>query len=43
MALLTDVSTEAARSVVQRIDERLVHEATEPEAARLMKSTFLLA
>ncbi len=34
---------EPARAVVQRIDERLVREATEPEAARLMSSTFLLA
>jgi hypothetical protein len=43
MALLADIPPEAARSVLQRIDERLVREATEPEAARLMSSTFLLA
>jgi predicted transposase YdaD len=43
MALLADVPPEAARTVLQRIDERLVREATEPEAARLMNSTLLLA
>jgi hypothetical protein len=43
MALLADVPPEAARSVLERIDERLVREASEPEAARLMSSTFLLA
>ena len=43
MALLADIPPEAARSVLRRIDERLVREATEPEAARLMSSTFLLA
>jgi hypothetical protein len=43
MALLADVPPAAARSVLERIDERLVREASEPEAARLMSSTFLLA
>ena len=43
MALLADIPPEAARSVLQRIDERLVREATEPEAARLINSTFQLA
>jgi len=43
MALLADIPPEAARTVVQRIDERLVREATEPEAARLISSTYLLA
>jgi predicted transposase YdaD len=42
MALLADAPPEAARSVVQRIDERLSQDATEPEAARLIKSTMLL-
>jgi hypothetical protein len=43
MALLADIPPEAARTVLQRIDERLVLEATEPEAARLINSTLLLA
>jgi predicted transposase YdaD len=43
MAMLSDVTPEDARSVLERIDDRLVREATEPEAARLMSSTFLLA
>ncbi len=43
MALLADLPPEAARSVIQRIDNRLIREATDPEAARLMSSTFLLA
>jgi predicted transposase YdaD len=43
MAMLPDVPIEAARTVLERIDERLVREATEPEAVRLMSSTFLLA
>jgi hypothetical protein len=43
LALLADAPPEAARSVIQRIDERLGREALEPEAARLMNSTFLLA
>lgn len=43
MALLADLPPEAAHSALQRIDDRLVREATEPEAARLMTSTFLLA
>jgi hypothetical protein len=43
MAILSDVAPEAARSLLQRIDDRLVREATGPEAARLMSSTFLLA
>jgi hypothetical protein len=43
MALLADVPPESARTVLQRIDERLIREATEPEAARLINSTLLLA
>jgi hypothetical protein len=43
MALLADIPPEAARKVLQRIDERLGREATQPEAARLMSSAFLLA
>jgi predicted transposase YdaD len=43
MALLADIPPEATQSTLQRIDERLVREATEPEAARLMSSTLLLA
>lgn len=43
MVLLADVPPEAAWAVLQRIDERLSGEATEPEAARLMSSTLLLA
>ena len=43
LALLADAPPEAARAVIQRIDERLGREALEPEAARLMNSTFLLA
>jgi hypothetical protein len=43
MALLADFPPETARSVVDRIDERLARETTVAEAARLMNSTFLLA
>ena len=43
MAILADAPPESARTVVRRIDERLARDATEPEAARLMSSTFLLA
>ena len=43
MALLADIPPESARKILERIDERLIQEATEPEAARLMSSTFLLA
>jgi hypothetical protein len=43
MALLADIPPETVRSVLQRIDERLLRETTEPEAARLMSSTLLLA
>jgi hypothetical protein len=43
MALLADVPLESARSVVQRIDERLMQETTVAEAARLINSTVLLA
>ena len=43
MALLADIPPEAARTVLQQIDKRLGREATQPEAARLMSSTFLLA
>jgi hypothetical protein len=39
----SDIPPESAPMVLQRIDERLIREATEPEAARLMSSTFLLA
>lgn len=43
MALLADLPSGSERSVVQRIDERLLNEAPVAEAARLMTSTFLLA
>jgi hypothetical protein len=43
MAILSDVPIESARTVLERIDDRLVREASEPEAARLMSSTFMLA
>jgi hypothetical protein len=43
MAILSDVPIESVRTVIERIDERLVREATEPEAARLMSSTLLLS
>jgi predicted transposase YdaD len=43
MALLADIPPESAPMVLQRIDERLIREATEPEAARLINSTLLLA
>lgn len=43
MALLADASSDRARTVLERIDNRLLREASAPEAARLMASTFLLA
>jgi hypothetical protein len=43
MAILADIPPEAALTVLERINERLSQEASEPEAARLMKSTFLLS